>query len=209
MNSRSVLLLRGGWPLLGRVPHQATTHTTHEQFLVDVSVNSTNPPMSLSVLIDSGSAGNFILASLVSSLALPLKEIAKPISVQAPDGQVVSKMFVTHITRPLSIFFTQPAHIKQIQFYVLVYALPTIVLGLPWLRKHNPVIDWCNARIKAWSSQCAMNCQHPNFLLNSTTIEKPLAHFPVQTLPVHPLSLTKTKAMEEYVTKALKQGIIM
>lgn len=54
--------------------------TTHE-FLVDVLLNVTNPPVSLSVLIDSGLAGNFVSATLVSSLALPVEEIAKLITV--------------------------------------------------------------------------------------------------------------------------------
>lgn len=65
------------------------THSSHTQFLVDVMLNVTNPPVSLSVLIDSGSAGNFISSSLVSDLALSVEEMAKPISVRALDGQSI------------------------------------------------------------------------------------------------------------------------
>lgn len=86
------------------------THTSHKQFLVNVLLNVTNLPVLLSILLDSGLAGNFVSTSLVSSLALPVEEIVKQVSVRALDGQLVTKALVTHITCPLSISFLQIPH---------------------------------------------------------------------------------------------------
>ena len=33
-----------------------------------------------------------------------------------------------------------------------------LVLGLPWLQKHNPVIDWVMGRVVSWSSFCHSSC---------------------------------------------------
>lgn len=33
-----------------------------------------------------------------------------------------------------------------------------LVLGLPWLQKHNPVIDWAAGKVTSWSSFCHSTC---------------------------------------------------
>lgn len=64
---------------------------------------SLQPLLSLSVLIDSVSAGNFISSSLVSALSLPVKRLASPVSVKALDGHSVSNASVTYVTKPLCV----------------------------------------------------------------------------------------------------------
>ncbi|CAI9609513.1 unnamed protein product, partial [Staurois parvus] len=34
----------------------------------------------------------------------------------------------------------------------------SVVLGYPWLQKHNPTFDWRSAEILSWSSQCGVGC---------------------------------------------------
>ncbi|CAI9605912.1 unnamed protein product, partial [Staurois parvus] len=36
----------------------------------------------------------------------------------------------------------------------------TVVLGYPWLQKHNPTFDWRSAEILSWSPQCGASL-HP------------------------------------------------
>ncbi|CAI9606527.1 unnamed protein product, partial [Staurois parvus] len=34
----------------------------------------------------------------------------------------------------------------------------SVVLGYPWLQKHNPSFDWRSAEILSWSPQCGTGC---------------------------------------------------
>ena len=35
-----------------------------------------------------------------------------------------------------------------------------MVLGYPWLQRHNPTFDWRSAEILSWSPQCGASCIH-------------------------------------------------
>lgn len=63
--------------------------------------------------------------------------------LNALDGRPVSQSLVTHITAPVCLTF--PEDTKLIQFFVLAFSQP--ILGLPWLRKHNPHIAWRTSKI--------------------------------------------------------------
>lgn len=145
----------------------------HSQFCVDV-LNVTNPPVSLSVLVDSGSAGNYVSSTLFNNVSIPVEKIANLVSVRALDGQLITNLPVMHITRLLQISFPQPAHSETIKFYVSPHA------RLPWLRKHYPIVVRQAAQILSWSPRCAITCHHPVISLHSTLIESPNAHIHVQ-----------------------------
>lgn len=67
----------------------------HTQFCVDVMLYVANTPVSLSVLIDSGLAGNFISASLISNQSIPMVE-SSPSLVRALDKHLVCNAPITH-----------------------------------------------------------------------------------------------------------------
>ncbi|MEE6523774.1 hypothetical protein FKM82_022815 [Ascaphus truei] len=35
------------------------------------------------------------------------------------------------------------------------------ILGLPWLQRHNPLINWSDERPITWNTQCATSCAFP------------------------------------------------
>lgn len=36
--------------------------------------------------------------------------------------------------------------------------LTSFILGIPWLKRHNPHIDWATATIRSWSAHCHAHC---------------------------------------------------
>lgn len=135
--------------------------------------------MSVSVcqLLDSESAGNFISQSVVSSLFIPVSKLAIPITVNAPNGHPVFESPVTGIT--VHVHLTFHNHTELIQFLVLPKSQPQFVLGLPWLHKHNPHIDCHSGKILSWVQTCTHTCMPPTLPMQTTSIESPLAHLPV------------------------------
>jgi hypothetical protein len=91
-------------------------------------------------LLDSGATSNFISPSLVRRLAVkPGRIIREPLS--AIDGRIIAsalKEFQLHLsvsTPDLPIVETEPVVLAPIDHYDLI-------LGIPWLTRHNPVVDW-------------------------------------------------------------------
>ena len=78
------------------------------------------------------------------------------LSAQVLDGHSLGK--ITHRTVPLSLTLSGN-HVETIQFLVF-YTPPTtpLVLGRPWLDKHDPHVSWSTGRILGWSMACHANC---------------------------------------------------
>lgn len=91
---------------------------------------------------------------------------------------------ITHLTRSLRLDIS-PQHTKHIQFSILSSVHDLLVLGLPWFRNHNPIVDWFAARVVSWSARCISTCRPDTILLSSTSIESPHVHCPAQILPCH------------------------
>lgn len=43
-------------------------------------------------------------------------------------------------------------------FFVIPFISPELVLGYPWLLKHNPSINWPEGRVKKWIEFCLQSC---------------------------------------------------
>jgi len=75
--------------------------------------------------------------------------------VNALDGRLLS--VITHQTVPLSLLISGNHH-ELISFFIMSAPHTPVVLGLPWLRLHNPNIDWTQSTIISWSVACHNNC---------------------------------------------------
>ncbi|THG94593.1 hypothetical protein EW145_g8110 [Phellinidium pouzarii] len=90
-------------------------------------------------LIDSGAEGKFIDSKFVAKHRIPVRKLVKPIPVHNVDGTPNQNGTITHYTlRPL-LFGN-----KLTMAFLLVTSLgkEDIILGLPWLKQRNPLINW-------------------------------------------------------------------
>lgn len=95
------------------------------------------------------------------------------------DGCLVSDSPVSHITQPHSVQF-RTQYRKQIQFLVPPTVHTSVFLGLPWLKKDNPVVEWIAARTVSWSASCEQNCKDNSITINMISNESHIqAHIPM------------------------------
>lgn len=99
-------------------------------------------------LIDSGAEQSFLDSSLALAHKIPLEELECPLRANALDGSPLTN--ITHRTCPI------PLH--KICLYIYPMPQTPLVLGHPWLRDHNPQIDWAGNRILGWSPTCLSSC---------------------------------------------------
>ena len=95
-------------------------------------------------LINCGAAGNFINISLLSKANFPLCRLSKPIHTYNVGGTANIKGTIGWKAH-MEILF---CHSKEsINLMVLSLGRQQAILGMPWLRKWNPKIDWISNTI--------------------------------------------------------------
>ena len=109
----------------------------------------------LAVFIDSGSDVSIIDEELALQLGIQQVQLPQPVPANALDGHLLGT--VTHQTTPVHMLMSGNHH-ETIQFHVLRSPKIPLILGYPWLRRHNPNIDWSTGSILGWSSSCHQVC---------------------------------------------------
>jgi hypothetical protein len=107
-------------------------------------------------LIDCGGSGfTFIDQAFASSLSLTTFPLPYPRPLRMFNGEAPEDSIVTDVAwARLQI----GRHHENTYFYLTRLPQTPIVLGIPWLRKHNPNIDWSLDLVTFKSSHCRSNC---------------------------------------------------
>lgn len=110
---------------------------------------------SVKVIIDSGADESFIHRDLVGLLGIPTHPLSTPVVARALDGRSISR--ITQITVPVQLRVSGN-HCEYLQLLPVFSPDVPVVLGLSWLRRHNPTIDWPTGSITGWSPLCHAKC---------------------------------------------------
>ncbi|XP_057692820.1 uncharacterized protein LOC130916258 [Corythoichthys intestinalis] len=113
-------------------------------------------------LIDSGADDCFVDQSVVDALGCTLIRLARPKRVLDLDGRPLAD--IRFITPPLKTKLSGN-HFEVRSFLVMPCKSAPVVLGLPWLKVHNPNIDWAKTQIVTWSTFCYAHCLRSACLL--------------------------------------------
>lgn len=94
-------------------------------------------------MMDSGAQGNFISPDIAVLHRFPTQVKEDPYQLTVVDGTSTSYQDgnVNVETEPL-VMITPSGHTEEIQFDVTEIGQHQIILGMPWLQKHNPTVDW-------------------------------------------------------------------
>ena len=109
-------------------------------------------------LVDSGcSARAFADRKLVQSLGITTTPTPTPRSLLLANGKVADSI-TEYFVAPIAIGL----HEELCLFFVTNLSPDTpIILGLPWLQRHNPTIDWSRMSLIFTSRYCQSNCCPP------------------------------------------------
>ncbi len=108
-------------------------------------------------MIDSGAAGNFIDVSFAKSHNIPLIPCESRVAVAALDGRPLGSGRIKYITPEIQLQ-TGALHTEFIRLFAIESPQNPVILGLPWLERHNPRISWSTQEILQWSKSCQRHC---------------------------------------------------
>ncbi|KAK3513188.1 hypothetical protein QTP70_009764 [Hemibagrus guttatus] len=136
-------------------------------------------------LLNSGSAGNFILVTLCRQLRLRNKATSTLYQIQSITGRPVSCRQVRRSAGPV-LLQIGVLHVEEITLLVLEESTADVILGRPWLEQHNPILSWETGKVLKWGNTCFPDCfpdlpvpDSPNTThlpVQATSIESPLAN---------------------------------
>ena len=107
-------------------------------------------------LIDSGATGMFISRRLVKELRLPTSKLERPIGVFNVDG-TANKIGEIHETTTIYVGIGKEQ--VKTRLYITEIGKQDVILGMTWLKEHNPDIDW--ATVDLTLSCCMLPIHHP------------------------------------------------
>jgi hypothetical protein len=107
---------------------------------------------------------------LARKLGIPLVQIDPPVPVHSLDSRPLGSGLVKEATIPLDMV-TQGDHREKISFYLIDSPGFPVVLGVPLLAIHNPLISWKQGALQGWSDECSGRCIGVS--IGATTVESP------------------------------------
>ncbi|KAK3569659.1 hypothetical protein QTP86_002643 [Hemibagrus guttatus] len=126
-------------------------------FTVPASLHMSDHYFPVSALIDSGVAVNLIDRGFVEEFGIPIFPCVPALRITAIDNQPIGEGYLKHQTALLE-FQVGLFHYEQLAFYVTSAPANPVILGFPWLRRHDPHISWRSGELVRWSTTCLRGC---------------------------------------------------
>ena len=123
----------------------ATTHASTEiRVKVGIVTLDTGKTLELEALLDCGATGMFIDKEYAEAHNLSQRKLPRAIPVYNVDGMLNSAGSITH---EVDLWITVKGHRERCTFEVVNLGKTCLILGMTWLKKHNPEIDWKTGNI--------------------------------------------------------------
>ena len=130
--------------LSSQINHVFTALPNERTLRIPVKISVNNQIIETTAIIDCGATGSFIDPELIALAKFPTKKLDRQVKAYNVDGTTNSKGNIVWETNVDLIF---PRHHENVRLMILNLGRKQIILGMPWLKKWNPAIDWVNKRI--------------------------------------------------------------
>jgi predicted aspartyl protease len=127
-----------------------------EHLVVNCTINDQGNETRSHVLIDSGATGfAFVDEEFAISSSLPLYSPKEPRELEVIDGRPIESGLVTAFTK---VKLTIDKHVEEIHMFVTKLGHYPLVLGIPWLNKHDIALRFRSKTVNFDSDYCLQHC---------------------------------------------------
>ena len=123
--------------------------------MVKVQLHGEKETVTINAMVDSGAIEDFINSEVCKKHGIKMIKAKNPREIYLADGKPSTMGPITHMTEvPMDI----SNHRESATFQVANLQHHEIIFGMPWLREHNPTIDWKEKKITFNSERCTTLC---------------------------------------------------
>ena len=115
-----------------------------DHIIIKLKLHKEEKPITTNAMVDSGAPENFIDQQFCIQYQFPVRRLNQPRDIFVIDGKSSS---VGPITQEAIIAIDIGSYREQIRFQVANLKKHEAILGMPWLKKHNPMINWDKEQI--------------------------------------------------------------
>jgi len=123
--------------------------------MVKIQLHGPKESGTINAMIHSGAKENFIDQDVCNKDGIKMIKTNNPRAIYLADGKTSAMGPVTQM-RKVSMDIS--SHRELATFQVANLQNHEVILGMPWLREHNPTIDWNDKRITFRSERCTTWC---------------------------------------------------
>jgi len=135
--------------------YKETLDNDKDHIMVKIQLDGEKESVTINAMIDSGATEDFIDREVCNKHGIKMIKAKNPREIYLADGKPSAMGPVTHMTKvPMDI----SSHRELATFQVANLQNHEVILGMPWLREHNPTIDWSDKRITFNSERCTTWC---------------------------------------------------
>ena len=120
---------------------------------VEIESTETQRKQGIRALVDCGATGLFIDREYVKSNRLPTKKLSRVIPVFNVDGTPNEAGCISEV---VELIIRYEKHSERALFAVTGLGRQNLILGITWLREHNPEIDWRTGKVEM--TRCLPRC---------------------------------------------------
>ena len=132
-------------PPIRTIRIQSVPGRDSRSMIIDAKILDGKEIVETKALIDSGAQGAFIDERFVKEHRFPLLRLKKEIPISNVDETPNRNGPIRYITRfPVKI----DGNVISTEFFISHLGKENIILGLPWLERVNPIIDWAKKTLK-------------------------------------------------------------
>src|SRR6266516_4392809 len=121
---------------------------------VEIQTTDTGQRVQSPALLDCGATGLFADTAFVREKGFTTRTLQRPVPVKNVDG---SPNEAGSIKEVVDLVLRFKDHSERALFGVTNLGKQNLILGFPWLRKHNPEVDWKTGDVKM--SRCSQGCR--------------------------------------------------
>src|SRR5437899_8817424 len=125
---------------------------------VHLRTTDTMQEVNSEAMVDCGATGDFIDEEFVQRTELPTRRLSSPIPVFNVDG---TPNEAGSIDKVVDVLMTYNGHSERILLAVTRLGKQSMILGMTWLKKHNPEIDFITKKVEMTrcSPRCCAGCR--------------------------------------------------
>jgi hypothetical protein len=155
------------------------TTDIHNHFYVLIMLQGAHRSKSIEAMLDSGAQGCFMHLRFVKENNVTTIALKKPINLGNIDGSPNCSGSITHYT---ILKVLVDGHLTQSLFHIANIGSEDAILGIDWLQRHNPSVDWSTDSISFLLCPSCL-AQKPTLGKVETPLDPPVGNPNVESDP--------------------------